>query len=126
MEKTAEVLYNTERKRDTPMFPVQRGGNMTERVKRKSRCLLRRQKDMMRIIRCRVYDRVKQCLYARTCGMTMKERDEKPQGDRLKKKDRRAVLTLRQDWVARQTWHHKDKRKMERRKRERGERGEKS
>lgn len=53
--------------------------------------------------------------------MTTKERDEKKtQGDGLWKKDRRAVLTLRQDWVAQQkTWHHKDKRKTEKRKRER-------
>lgn len=52
--------------------------------------------------------------------MTMKERDEKTKGDGLKKKDRRAILTLRQDWVAQQTtWHRKDKRKTERRKRER-------
>lgn len=48
-----------------------------ERAEQKSRCLLQRQTDMLRMIKNRVYDRVREmreCLNARTRSMTMKKR----------------------------------------------------
>lgn len=55
--------------------------------------------------------------------MTMKKRDER---DRQRwKKNRHAVLTLRQDWVEQEAaLHCKDKRKGKRDRRGKGERGD--
>lgn len=110
------------------MSPLQRSSDVTD-VKRKSRCLLQRQTDTMRIIRSGVYDRgeeMRDPLDARTRAVTMKERDEKQEEKRRLKKNRRAVLTLRQDWEERQTTlRGKDKRKAERM-RGKGERGKRS
>lgn len=79
---------------------------------------------MMRMIKNRVYDRVeemRECLDARTSSMTTKESTMRErERDWRKKKNRSAVLTLRQDWVEQETaLHCKDKRKGKKTEKER-------
>lgn len=53
------MLYNTEGKKETMMFPVQRGSNVTESEEKVK--VFPTKTDLMRIIRRRVCDRVSPC-----------------------------------------------------------------